>query len=596
MNLCKGNRRWPAIIGLLGLLFGVSAAQASTGPADLARVKPAVACTSLINTDLVDIGGKGSRVTAAVDTTNDGVPVCAVSGTLAPAIEFRVLLPRETWTQRYMQLGCGGLCGRISMRSGASDGCQVLANGGFVLGSTNMGHDGNGGEFGLDPQKRADFAYRAQHLTADTAKRLIRAYYGQSPEYAYFNGCSDGGREALVEAQRYPDDFDGIIAGAPAMNFQVQNTLYHGWQATVNRDDDGNAILLADRLPVLHRAVVAACDDLDGLSDGLISAPLQCDFDPASVVCPDDVTDTRDCLTPAEARVASQFYQGPVDADTGTHLTAGQPLYGSELAWAGVYVPTSADGQVMSRMAALPALRYLAFDESPGEAFTLDDLRFDLATFNRLRARHPLYDATNPDLSAFAGQGGKLILWHGLADPHISPLNTIAYHQAVQSQMGEGQAEAFERLYLLPGVYHCGQGEGPSQVDLLTPMMEWVENGQAPDAIVTRQSASEQASDFGQPHMGEGKAGKGSRPGKPPGAGRDGHGPMADGPPPMLTSSADVPERSRPIYPYPDVAAYSGEGDENDAASFERGDALNAVPMPDWAGSDFYMPYEPRER
>ncbi|WP_425646798.1 tannase/feruloyl esterase family alpha/beta hydrolase [Agrobacterium leguminum] len=209
---------WPLITGTAE----VSASQA------LDIVKPVASCASLAATDLTSIGGEGSKVTAATETTSDGIPICSVEGTLAPTINFQVLLPSETWTQRYLQAGCGGLCGNITLRSGASDGCQVLTDGSFVMAATDLGHQGQDASWGLDPQKRTDFAYRAQHLTSKAARTLIAAYCGQGEKFSYFNGCSDGGREVSMEAQRFPDDFDGIVSGGPAMLFQVQNTLHHG--------------------------------------------------------------------------------------------------------------------------------------------------------------------------------------------------------------------------------------------------------------------------------------------------------------------------------------------------------------------------------
>ena len=224
--------------------------------ADLGVITPTASCAGLSATDMTAIGGPGSKITAATETTSDGIPVCSVTGTLAPAVNFQVLLPVESWSQRYLQVGCGGLCGRITLQSGAASGCQVLNDGGFVMAATDMGHSGQDASWGEDAQKRSDFAWRAQHLTAQAAKTLIRAYYGQDAAYSYFNGCSDGGREALMQAMRFPKDFDGVIAGAPAMLFQVQNTLFHGWQARANTDAAGRVILtsLTIGMPVWARA------------------------------------------------------------------------------------------------------------------------------------------------------------------------------------------------------------------------------------------------------------------------------------------------------------------------------------------------------
>ena len=504
-----------------------------------------VACSDLPRVDLVDVGGSGSRVTSAAEVATRGVAVCAVEGILAPTIGFKVQLPLRAWAGRYLQVGCGGLCGRASLEVGAADGCAALEAGGFVIASTDMGHQGMGGEFGQDPRKREDFAHRGVHLTAVASKKLVRAFYGRDAAHAYFTGCSDGGREALVEAQRYAGDFDGIVAGAPAMNFQVQNSLYHAWQARSNTGADGEAILAASRLPLLHRAVLDRCDGLDGQVDGLILDPRACRFDPGALLCrANPPQDAASCLTAAEVEAVRRLYDGPRDAATGERLANGGPQPGSELAWAGVFVPRAAGQPIFSERIALDALRNLVFESNPPSGFGLNDVRFDRATFDRLRPLHPLYDATDPDLSAFAGKGGRLILWHGWSDPHISPINTIAYHEAVERSLGQPRTESFERLYLLPGVYHCSGGEGPSRVDLLTPMIDWVERGVAPDAVIA------------------------SVPRGPAGG-----------------------ARSRPVYPYPSLAKYRGTGDPSAASSYVRAAPLVSAETPAWAGSDLYRPY-----
>lgn len=536
------------------------AARPVAGLAALPVVKPVIACESLAKLDLTPVGGLGSRVTAA---RPDAKGQCEVEGTLAPAIGFKVKLPLQTWQQRYLQIGCGGLCGRVPEQVGAAEGCAPLSAGAFVTASTDMGHQGGDADFGDDPQKRIDFAHRGVHLTAVAAKRLIEAFYGQRPAYAYFSGCSDGGREALVEAQRYPDDFDGVIAGAAAMSFQVQNSMYHAWQARANTGPDGRPVLLASRLPLLHRAVVAACDGLDGQVDGLIADPRLCHFDPAVLRCPEaKETGSANCLSAAEVEVVRKLYDGPKDPVSGERLTIGGPQPGSELAWEGVFVPAGDRGFALSGMVSTQAIGKLVFPQNPPAPFNLADFRFDRATFDRLRDLHPLYDGTNPDLSAFAGRGGKLILWHGWADPHISPLNTIAYHEAVRQQMGATKTDAFERLYLLPGVYHCSGGEGPSALDLLTPMMQWVEGGRAPQAIVATMGAM---TGFGQP-------------------GGRAEGPV---PAPAMPPQAVLP-RSRPVYPYPAVARYLGKGDPNQASRYKAGAPLWRGAVPTWAGSDFF--------
>jgi hypothetical protein len=539
-------------------------------------VFPVKKCSDLSATDLSDIGGQGSRIVSAGESTVNGISACQIEGVLAPSIGFRVMLPLKSWSSRYLQVGCGGLCGRASLQVGAADSCVPLNAGGFVIASTDMGHQGMSGAFGRNQQQREDFAYRAQHLTSIAAKKLIRVFYGRSQSFSYFTGCSDGGREALVEAQRFPDDFDGVIAGAAAMNFQAQNAMYHSWQVISNRGADGKAILTADRLPLIHQAVLARCDKLDGQVDGLISDPLSCHFDPGVLQCPATLSAGRQpgCLSAAEVAVVRRFYQGPIDPKTGRHLVAGAPLPGSELAWSGVFVPVDASQPVFSEMIALSSLLNLNFPDNPAAGFQLADLHFDQATFDLLRVRHPLFDATNPDLSRFASAGHKLVLWHGLADQHISPVNTIAYHTAVQSFMGKEKTRSFERLYLLPGVYHCGGGEGASAVDLLTPMMAWVEQGKAPEALMTYpENLASKARDFGQPAP---MANEGVAP--------------AQGTkmlPPLTVPHATA----RALFPYPYIARYDGHGKVDQVTSYQLQLPQQVFAMPDWLGADFYKPY-----
>lgn len=551
------------------LIAGLGSSSPARAAEDLAPMAAATPCAGLAAVDLATIGGAGSSVTSAEETTSDGIAVCSVTGTLAPEINFQVLLPVQTWTQRYLQVGCGGLCGNITLRSGASSGCQVLNDGGFVMAATDMGHSGQGAAWGLDPQRYADFSHRAQHVTALAAKALIQAYYGQPARYSYFNGCSDGGREALMAALRYPDDFDGIIAGAPAMLFQVQNTLHHGWLARSNMDAEGRPILLSHKLPALHAAVIAACDATDGLADGLISQPALCQFDAASIACADGRDDAT-CLTPAEITAVRKFYDGPRDA-AGLPLTPGQSTFGSELNWQGVFVPDEVDQEPFSKMIAEPVLQNLAFDP-PRPEMTLQDLEFSTATLDALRARHPMIDATSPELSAFAGIGGKLILWHGLADPHIAPANTLALHKAMIATMGADKVQAFSRLYLLPGMGHCGGGQGPSQLDLLTPMLDWVETGIAPDAIATATTA--ETSTFGQPDGVEGGGG---------------HPPARD------LGVAPLPDMTRPVFPWPATAVFSGSGNPHDAADWTRGPDAEIVALRDWPGADLFTPFTPKD-
>lgn len=563
------------LILVAAVLAGIAPdmAQAS-GLAPLGVIAPVTSCESLQALDLSGTIGASVTLSSAQSVSLDGARYCIVKGTIAPAIGFETRLPQTGWTQRFLQVGCGGLCGSLSIRVEHAEGCIPADTHQLVLASTDMGHEAQtlgDGSFGKAPQKRIDFAYRGVHLAALASQALIRRYYGQPARFSYFSGCSDGGREGLMEAQRFPADFDGVAAGAPAMNFLVQNTFYHAWMYASNHDAAGRAILLADRLPLFHRVVLAQCDALDGLKDGLISDPRACHLDLAAAQCrPSQPSDT--CLTAAEIAVARKFYQGPRD-DAGRRFTIGGPQPGSELAWAGVYVPRRADEDVMSRSAALDTLKYLAFPINPPEAYTLADFKFDQATFARLATLHPLYDATDTDLSGFARRGGKLLLWHGWSDPHISPINTIAYYQGVQKQLGETRAAAMMRLFLFPGLYHCGGGDGFSQFDVLTPLMAWVETGAAPDRIVAGQTA------FDTPPMG------------PPPGGHAGPPGARMGPPPEMKMTPPALKARRPVYAFPTTASYAGTGDAADAASWSPSapSGLNTDRY-DWEGAAFMAP------
>ncbi len=459
-------------------LVWIAFAAVSLQAADLQPTAPVMECEALKDANLSGVADAPIHILSAEkEIAGKPAAFCKVTGFVDPHVNFEVRLPLTSWTQRYLQTGCGGLCGHLGIHVENDRGCGVAEHGEFALASTDMGHEGVGGEWGDDPKLRIDFAYRGVHVTALAAKALISRYYGRPAKYSYFAGCSDGGREALMEAQRFPDDFDGITAGAPAMNFITQNTFYHGWNARVNSDPAGHAILTADKLPILHAAAMAACH-----ANPLINDPRTCHFDPVVVECKAG-EDPSKCLTSEQVKVAREIYRGAHDSK-GQQLVISGPEVGSELAWRGVFVPSGPDARTLSGTISLDTIKHLIYAKSPPASYTLADFQFNQKTFDGIKPMHSLYDATNPDLSGFANSHGKLILWHGWEDPHISPLNTIAYYSAVNAYMGPG-ADSFVKLYLFPGVYHCGGGEGPFDVDLLTPIMTWVESGKAPGALIT---------------------------------------------------------------------------------------------------------------
>ncbi|PJJ48221.1 feruloyl esterase [Mumia flava] len=493
------------------------------GLRDLAALAPVMACEDVVGLDLDGVTDAPVTITAA-SVVDDGTtaPYCEVTGTVAPANTIMVRLPVEGWTQRYVQTGCGGLCGNVRINYGQSSGCPVIEDGSVASASTDMGHQGqNDGSWAADnPQAQIDFAYRGVHVTAEVAKALITRFYGQAPAYSYFTGCSDGGREALMEAQRYPDDFDGIAAGAPASNMAVQNTYHHAWNVLANQDEKGQFILLADKLPVVHDAVIAACDGIDGVEDGILDDPRACGFDPMTIVCADG-QDPSTCLSTEEAEVVQKLHEGARTADGKRLEQEISHEWGSELEWT-LFVPATPDGHAQSENFALSYLRYLADPNDADPDYELSDLPLTVKGFwDTVMPSSSYMAALDPDLKAYRKGGGKLLLWHGWNDQHISPQNTLAYYDAMQKTMGKGAVKQFAKLYLFPGMAHCGGGDGPNSTDVLTPVMAWVESGRAPDRLIA-----------------------------------------------SATDDQGTVTRTRPVYPYPTVARYDGTGSTDDAANF----------------------------
>ncbi|MEU4215822.1 tannase/feruloyl esterase family alpha/beta hydrolase [Actinoplanes sp. NPDC026623] len=522
---------------------GTPARTTADGLAGLPAVAPVMACADVMGLDLGGVTDAPVTIrSAAVVTTGAPAPYCEVRGTIAPADTIVLRLPVNGWTQRYVQTGCGGLCGSANINVPQAAACPPIADGTVAAATTDMGHQGrNDGSWAAgNPQAHIDFGYRGVHVTAETAKAIIAAFYGRAPAYSYFTGCSDGGREALMEAQRYPHDFDGIAAGAPANNMAVQNTFHHAWNVLTNRDSNGDYILLADRLPLIHAAVLAACDNLDGLVDGLIDDPRLCHFDPARLLCRPG-RDPATCLTAAQAAVVRRLHDGAVDARGRRLEPAISHEWGSELEWT-LFVPSAQGQTVGSENFALSYLRYLADPNDPDPDYRLSDLALTVASFwSTVLPSSTYLSAMDPDLGAFRRAGGKLLLWHGWNDQHISPQTTLIYYDAMRATMGAANVDRFARLYLFPGMAHCGGGDGPNTFDVLTPVMAWVESGRRPARIV---------------------------------AGRVAGGAVT---------------RIRPVYPYPAVARYDGTGSIDDAANFAgytprrpvRNDA-------DWVGRRLY--------
>ncbi|BBH67893.1 feruloyl esterase [Actinoplanes sp. OR16] len=488
---------------LMAALVAASTAQASPRPAQApvaaAVTPPAITCAQAAQLDLTGVPGAPANVTsatiiAAAGNTLGRWEACSVKGIIAPQIQFNLLLPTQTWTGRYLQTGCGGFCGSVSFDAQATYGCLPLTDGEFAVAADNEGHVGAGftdGLFGADPQLRVDFGYRSQHLTSLVAKEIIKRFYGRSAARSYFTGCSEGGDQAMTEAQRYPGDFDGIVAGAPASNMTALAVFDQAWNAKAVLDANGNPTLTVADLASLHTAVVNACDTLDGTQDGLISDSQSCSFDPKSIACPASGSSTSGfCLTPAQVASVRKVYGGARDEKNRLLYPGAQPR-GSELDWAGWLIPWSAGGLSNQGGFAVNTVRWLAYP-GPRPSLTLNDITFTEKSFKDIMGRvSGIYDSIDPDLSAFRKRGGKLIMWHGEADPAVPPAGTIAYYQAVTEQMdGLARTQEFARLFMLPGVAHCSGGEGPDKLDALTAVVDWVERGKAPESLTTTKVTS----------------------------------------------------------------------------------------------------------
>lgn len=404
---------------------------------------------------------------------------CVVKGYVAPQVQFVLYLPTKAYTGRYLQGGCGGMCGIVGDSLQPSCENATAFAGAFAVGFNNSGHVGAGigdGTWALGaPELREDYAYRADHVAQIAAKAILSAYYGKEPRWSYFQGCSDGGREALMEALKYPTDFNGIVAGSVFSMPAVMEQFL--WDAHVGLTSAGEKILGSEATALLHRAVIQACDSLDGARDGQIDDPRQCHYDPGKLACRADQKPPA-CLTGEQVTAARLLYQGPKDA-AGRQLFPGGLPYGSELLW-------SQPGAITATgIAAGGFLQYLALPNQLPADFTWRDWKFDLPSFEQLDHSAALYDARSADLRPFRGAGGKLILWQGTADQASGIDGMPEYYQALRDTVGGLEAaRRFARFFLVPGVYHCGGGYIPYQEDFLGAMVNWVEQDQAPARVL----------------------------------------------------------------------------------------------------------------
>ena len=439
---------------------------------------------------------------------------CRVAATLRPSNDsdnkIEVWLPVSGWNGKFQGVGNGGWGGSITYDSPHTGGLAEALRRGYATASTDTGHEAGGsdGTFSFGhPEKLVDFAHRAVHEMTVQAKAIVSAYYDSAPRVSYWNGCSGGGRQGLKEAQKYPADYDGIIAGASALNWT--RMLAHGLWVAHAAFRDPASYIAPEKYAVIHNAVLEACDTMDGVKDGVLDDPRRCRFDPGVLQCKG--TETATCLTSPQVEAARKIYGAAKNPRTGAELSPGKEP-GSEMGW------TSPTGIGAGQAIGTDHFKYVVFNNPKWDWKTLD---FDKDIALAERIDNGLINATDPNLEAFFRRGGKILMYHGWTDQLIPPRHSIDYYSSVVKTMG-GVAKVSNaiRLFMVPGMNHCSGGDGTSNFDRVAALERWVEQKKPPEQILGS-------------HL---------------------TGPTVD--------------RTRPLCPYPEVAKHQGTGSTDDAASF----------------------------
>ena len=516
----KAQSRTSAILALFvfGASFAASTETAFARGAQTSGRSSTTACEQIGALKLKDVSSITAQSVAAGTFTpprsqpvNDLPAFCRVSLVVKPQINIEVWLPMM-WNERFQAVGGGGYAGAISWPALGT----ALRNG-YATASTDTGHNAatqQGGSFALNSdgtpntQLIEDFASRSLEEMTAKAKELIKAFYAENPKYSYWNGCSTGGRQGLMLAQRVPAGYDGILSGAPAINWDrfIPAEL---WPQIAMKQEAGGPIA-ASKLNAITDAAVAACDSFDGVIDGVLENPRVCKFDPVALQCPAGSATDANCLTPGEVAAVRKIWDGPRSGDGKRlwyGLTRGTPL--AALSGTSAF-PISADH-----------LRYWVERNASFDWHSLDYSGFE-TEFQKSRMQfNRVIGTDDPDLRPFRRDGGKLLIWHGLSDQLIFPEGTIDYYERVIADAGGlNQAQSFARLFLAPGVGHCGGGSGPNTFDVFGELVKWVESGTAPDRIIASRVQNNQT------------------------------------------------VRTRPLCIYPNVAVYTGTGATEDAKNF----------------------------
>jgi feruloyl esterase len=427
---------------------------------------------------------------------------CRVALTITPVsrsnIKSEIWLPTTGWNGKFLAVGNGAWGGSIQYAALADS-----LKRGYAVASTDTGHTGTDASFAANREQLIDFGYRSVHETAVQGKATVRAFYGSAPRFSYFDGCSGGGRQAFMEAQRYPEDFDGIVAGAPGYN--RTDAAFQTFQMIQATHKTRESFIPASKYPAIRQAALNACDASDGLKDGLIGDPTACRFDPAVLEC--KAGDSATCLTKPQVAAARQIYGDVYDAAGKSISTGLEP--GSEMHWGSVAGDTP-------HPMYFDLMRFVVFKDPKWDYRTLDVAKhLDAAR----KADGGVLAAMSTDLKPFVSRGGKMLMYHGWEDQNIPPRSSVNYYRDLRRAMGEGVDDAV-RLYMVPGMGHCGGGSGPNEFDMIAALEQWRERGKAPGAIVASR-------------VDEGRV-----------------------------------TRTRPLCPYPQVAKYKGSGSIDQAENF----------------------------
>ena len=460
---------------------------------------------------------------------------CRVLGVIKPSgdssIQFEIWMPSAGWNGKFQGVGNGGYAGSINHPD-----MSAALTSGYATASTDTGHQGGGTDAGWalsHPDKIVDFGHRAIHEMTVTAKAVTRAFYGEMPRRSYFNSCSNGGRQALMEAQRYPEDYDGIVAGAPA-NYWTHLLTNAVWDSVATLADKA-AYISSKKLPAIEAAALAACDSNDGVKDGVIEDPSHCHFDPSVLQCREAETDR--CLTAPQLSALKILYAG--SAKFPGYAPGGEAEPGGWAAW----ITGAAPEQSLMYAFGTQFFKNMVFDNAAWDYHTYNIDRDTRAADDKLA---PILNATNPDLSRFKARGGKLIVYHGWSDAAIPASNALDYYRSVSAKMGAKQTAQFFRLFMVPGMQHCGGGPGPNDFGQSGPargdadhnigaaLERWVDQGTPPEKIIATKRKDD----------------------------RNPKGELV---------------RTRPLCAYPLMARYKGQGSTDDAANFDC--AKSAKPL-----------------